>query len=620
MRRRLQGIALDSLRSARSLALCAALGVLALGCGKLTATGGGGSSSSSASSRTPAVAEPSPKVRITSPQRASFLVPGRVAVEGYTEQAAPTSTSAIQAVRLNGQPVTLEPDGTFRGFVDLIPGLNIIEASVLDVQGKTGGAAVGVLAGEYRTMGQEIDQAALARINDTSLGAVGKILESVVWSLNLTQLLQGANPIVGASALWGGAQATIDILQVNYRDLRVDLDTRPDGVHVRAEFFDATVDVDAVATLFSAQTSERISLTADSVGITGRFVASARADRTLHVEALDPAMFFQNFQAHPTMPLLVTIEPLVRDLVRDAIADAIADLITQTLQPEIDQTLLDVLTPSQPFQLFGNDFLVDARMESISFDDDGFTFQASFDAPEAHQTPWGQAAPGSYATTGALPAVIPGPGVWVTINDDAINRLSHGCWASGALDFTFDDAFCARNGLNLPIALELGSITQFLPELIGIARDTAPVALRARANLPPLAEFSGQPDLVKVHMGELELELTIDRGQGPEPFLKAVIQASVGFNVALTNGGLQFSAVSHPTLKFEIIEEPLVEMDNRRIETMLGVVLTPLIPSLFNEANLIAIPHLSQLTVFNTHSYPDGAARDHLTVTGDMTR
>ena len=45
-----------------------------------------------------------------------------------------------------------------------------------------------------------------------------------------------------------------------------------------------------------------------------------------------------------------------------------------------------------------------------------------------------------------------------------------------------------------------------------------------------------------------------DRDGRPEVLLTAAVHASVGFGVELTNEGVEFSAVSHPFLKFDILD------------------------------------------------------------------
>ena len=55
-------------------------------------------------------------------------------------------------------------------------------------------------------------------------------------------------------------------------------------------------------------------------------------------------------------------------------------------------------------------------------------------------------------------------------------------------------------------------------------------------------------------------------------------------------------------------------------EVLLSLVLTPLIPQVLNGVNMIPVPHLNQLTIFNCQTFSDGPSFDHLTATADMSR
>src|SRR5690606_3914920 len=112
----------------------------------------------------------------------------------------------------------------------------------------------------------------------------------------------------------------------------------------------------------------------------------------------------------------------------------------------------------------------------------------------------------------------------------------------------------------------------------------------------------------------------VDRGQGPEVLLEAVAHATMGANVSLTSDGLSFSSVQSPVMRFDVIGEPLVELGDRRVEVLLTLLLSTMIPQTINEVDVIPVPPLHQLTVFNTQPYRDGPTLDHIPATADITR
>ncbi|MFC1707078.1 hypothetical protein ACFL59_09700 [Planctomycetota bacterium] len=610
-------------RGATALCLVATL-ALASGvaaCSKLNISSSGASSVAAAIQSVPIV-EPTPRVEILDPARGSFLHPGLVAVTGRATPPA-DSSAVITAVQVNGNPATLEPDGSFQAMLTLEWGLNLIEATASASDGKTGAATVGILAGEWKPMDQVISSAAKLRINDSSLDAASKIIEVALWAADLSKVLQKANPIYDSNVLW--MKVWINIVQLRFRDVRVTLDTHDDGIHATAIVYDPIVDTTVEADVLAGAVTAPIpvALTANTIELRGRVSAAREPDgrHRLKIEGL--SLDFQNFSVTASAAVLQTVEPLIRDAVKGAIEDAIVEAIRDDFVPFANENVDKFLTPQTPFQLGGgHEFKVDVRSERIEFDEDGFLLQAQFDCPVVNYTARGKAAPGSFKTAGDAPSVQTGRGIKVTVDDDALNRTLHGLWAAGILDVLLDQSTVTQLGLDsvLPFDLRAGSLREFLPEMGAAVPDSAPVAIKVECLLPPIAEITGHPNLVTIHAGEVCIEFLVDRGQGFETLLKTAVHCSIGANSELNGAGVAFSMGANPAFRFDVIDEPIVEFDDRRIEIMLSLVLTPAIPQVFNGIRLVPIPHLNQLTVFNVQGLADGPNLEHLTVIADMAR
>lgn len=589
------------------------------GCSDLTATGSGAGPVQTAPA---VVAEPTPTIELITPARGAFLATGQVLVTGRTE-VVPGTESTIRSVRVNGQSVPVEADGTFETLVTCILGLNVIQAEVVDSRGKRGTTSIGCLAGDYRSTSTSVAQAAKIHITDTALSAVGKIVESSLWATDINSLFAGANPLVDSSLLWIDYSVSVD--DVRFHDVQAGLDTQLDGIHVLATVVRPviTVTVEANLGLGIRIGPEVVTLTADKVDLRSRIHASARTDDSLNVRLEDTALDFTNFKANTTSGVLSAIERTMRGFIRRKLEGLVVDAVTDTLQPLVDTALAEYLTPTpqQAYNVLGKPFLVDIRMEYVTFGNDAFEIAARFDTPPV--VPGNAVGPpqqGSLSTLGSQPQIPVGPGVFVSADDDAINRLLHGFWRNGVLNIDLDDAFLQQNGMSLPINLEVGSLVQFLPELRGVMPDETPLAIRIRPLLPPIVTFAGTTDLVQLQAGELGIDIMVDRGNGFETLLSAHAHATMGLTVEMTSDGLSVSTASYPTIIFDIDGEPIVEFDNRRLEVMLSVVMTPLIPQLLNDAKVIKIPHLQSLTVFNAQAFSDGPQKEHLTVTGEMSR
>src|SRR5205085_3899758 len=134
----------------------------------------------------------------------------------------------------------------------------------------------------------------------------------------------------------------------------------------------------------------------------------------------------------------------------------------------------------------------------------------------------------------------------------------------------------------LPIRLEAGNLRRFLPEIGGIIPDASPVRLRIGAALPPIVRMTGHPDLAILEAGEISIEVQADRGAGYEKLLRAIVQVELGGDVALGSQGLEVSSLGSPRFRFDLVDEPIVELDDRRLEVLLSVMLTPTIPHVLN--------------------------------------
>jgi hypothetical protein len=71
----------------------------------------------------------------------------------------------------------------------------------------------------------------------------------------------------------------------------------------------------------------------------------------------------------------------------------------------------------------------------------------------------------------------------------------------------------------------------------------------------------------------------------------------------------------------DIVDEPLVTVNERNLQILLATALTPLAPRLINQAAAIPLPPmLTNFSVFDARAYAGGAAHDRLTIEADLRR
>ncbi len=593
----------------------AVLGGALGGCNKL-AVGPFRERGGSAQSRARIAARP--HIELTQPRPGAFLAAGRALVSGRTAPRTVSGT-AIQSVHVNGQPATLFPDGRFEAFVSLESGINPIVAVVTDADGVTNNTSLAVMAGDYSPLDRPIRDAAVLRLNDWALPAIAAILEDVIWTVDLQQLTVA--PILDTTLGW--IHAWVDVLNARYFDVRVGLDLEPDGLYVRIELFDVVVDMEATLDLGLGVIAgpEAASARADKMLLTGRLVLGLRPDHRLRLDIVDPQLRFEGFRIDFQSGLIQLIEAVLRDATQRELGRFVAREIAKA-QPAIDQALLDVFTPSQPYPVFGRPFTYDLRGESVDYDANGMSVRFRFNAPPVQPIPAARRAPGSLHTPGGLPPIAVAQGIFVCADDDAINRLLHGAWAGGLLQYDLSAAALPIPGTTLSPTggLTAFDLMQFLPELQGQVSRQAPISLRVHAELPPVIKVRGSPDPVELQLGEVILDVLIDRGQGPELLASIAMSGSLSANAGMSASGLWLTSARNAEFYFDVRAMPITPLDTRRVQVVLGTAIAPLLPRLINQVPVIPIPHLGQLSFVNVQVFPDGPEREHLSISADLQR
>src|SRR5437773_1176129 len=80
------------------------------------------------------------------------------------------------------------------------------------------------------------------------------------------------------------------------------------------------------------------------------------------------------------------------------------------------------------------------------------------------------------------------------------------------------------------------------------------------------------------------------------------------------------SSAGSPNLHCEVVDEPIVRFDERRIEVLLGVVMEPAVGHFLNKIPVVKIPYFNQLTSVNVGVYADGTLHDNVGIEGELVR
>ncbi len=575
------------------------------------------------------VIEPGPRLEITSPSAAAFLAPGPVLVEGRARPADEPGAAHVASVRLAGQDVPLDADGRFRRTIVLAPGLGVIDAAATDARGHKTTTSIGVLAGEWNPVDQKIPAAATGRLNDAALVGIAGLAEGLLASYDLGPLLQA--PVYDGG--WSFLHATVHMRRPVFQSVQVTLDARPDGIYFTAEIARPIVEAEAVGTAAGFRFGpETVVLTGDSIFGSGRIVPFARPDRKIGVRVEDVVVDIRSLTFTITSTWVQMIEPLLRSIVASQV-ERFALAFVDDFRPALETILDDWLTPTTPFDVLGKPFTLDVRAESIALDDDGLSVALEFDAPvaPADRTARGAAAPGSFKTAGATPAIRTARGIAACLDDDALNRMLHAAWAAGILERDIDAAavgpalaalakLAGGTGSSAVPSLDAGFLKMFLPEIGAEFPNASPLSLRVRADLPPVLEVSGAPDVAVVHLGELHVEFLVDRGAGAELLLELVVHARASLEPELGPAGVGVQSNRLSEVRADIVRQPIVRFDERKVESLVGMALPPLLPRILGGIRLLPLPAMPGATIRDATAEPYGPAREHIAVSVDITR
>jgi len=557
------------------------------------------------------ISEPRPVIEITTPARGAFLVPGPVAIEGRVFAARPDQPTPT-ALEVDGAVVPVDPDGRFRTLGTVIAGLNIIRANVIDANARTGFAAVGVLAGEYAPRSAPIANALGLRVNDAGLLGATKIVEDFVATYDFRSL---AAQQIYTTRVLGFAQIDAYLDGLALGPAAVSLDAEPDGIHLRVQIDTPVIDLSAVIDLGGGPfPPETASIVCDRIVVTARARPVIDATGRLELVLDQPNVDLANMRTRSASPVLSFVDGLLHGLVRTLVEDQVQKLIAQQKIP-VDPFEMDIVTTK---------IAVDLRGRAVRFDATGMEVMVDVDCTPASgvtYTARALATPGSLKTTGAPPPMRANHGMHVTLNDDALNRIAYGIWAAGGLTVDVDafQRLQAPTGAAAVPFLLARDLKQVLPELNQIVPDTAPVNILIDAVLPPIFRAGPAPDLLELGLGELQATLLVDRGFGWEPVLKAAVHIRASIGASLDQQGLKLACNANPVVLFDVLEKPMIEIDDRRIETLIGLVATPAIP-FFVKSIQVQVPYLSALSVAQVASFPDGPGADFASILADLHR
>jgi hypothetical protein len=478
-----------------------------------------------------------PSVAITSPARGAFVDAVRsrsLKVEGTASDSA-----GIARVVVNGREASLDPSGRFA--IDLEPelGAELIVVEAEDRARHVLDRTRALLFGRFAPFSSTSSTGSSVRLRTDALQAIGRSLSG-----RFTDLI-GALP----------ASDGVSLQHPTVEQLTVEL-TPGEG-----QLF-ASIHIEG----FEASFSTTIQLLGSEVAVTGSVqVGVIDLDTELGLEVREGALLGD---AGAVSVRIQGVELVIDTALgaRGALASQIlSSLLEQALSHSIEECLsgcdlgplFDPASAERIVSLFGRQARARLALGSVRVDTDGIVLGAGIglDLGTDRGGPGGP-----LVTEDPEPSSTRDHPLSIAISDDLLNHVFFALWRSGVLELDVSSAIASTSS----ITLDAGTLAILLgPELLQHVAADRPVSIRARAALPPIARIHA-PSNLTLAIADLAIEIAVD------DMVVVELSVSIEVSIALSLSGGRISSAISASAQAEVEAEPLFDVDDGAIESLVA--------------------------------------------------
>lgn len=590
------------------------------GAGSTSATPAGTTSGTAVAPSSGAVSAPStatatgpdtepPAITLTSPRRGAFTTQQAVVVEGTI-----LDQTGVAYFLLNGNPVTPGAGGAFRETIALTHGLNIVELEAADPLGHKVQSALSVISGEFLPEASVVQDAVGARLNRPAFDTIEQVAAQQLGGVNLANQILAMNPLYSGSA--GVANVTVDATAASFGTPRLDLDPQAGGLFVKAELPQIDVTVNASGRVIGIPYSLTTNVTADLATVEALAVVNVNAGVvTTTLTQVNVTLDNFRFDINGVPGFL---ENLARNAVRRLIEDQVQKQVETVIPQEVNKAIAGANGPVTQ-QVMGKTVTLNVIPTQVTFDADGATVSADADMTMPPATgvvlP---TTPGSLKTPGTLPTFGTQRAIYLSANDDFLNRIGHAAWRGGLLGLKIDQAFLQRTA-RFPswLGFDAYLLQIFFPQLSSL-NPTDPLELEIGSLTPPIFVTKPAPGLVEAAIGDLQLSLYVaPPGQQRVLVLQTSLQVAMDVVPALNQGKLQITLNGKPTIKTDV-NQTMIPLNQVAIENLVDFLVPPVLQLLVGSWSGFPLPTHPSFNPSNVDFLRDGPGQDFLTIRGDL--
>ncbi|MGE0710838.1 MAG: hypothetical protein AB7N76_01865 [Planctomycetota bacterium] len=577
------------------------------------APGTPGSGSTTPGSTTPAPSGPDlspPLIALISPNRGTFTTLQAVVVEGTI-----SDQTGVAYFLINGAPAAIAPGGAFRETVALTNGLNVITLQAADPLGHATQTALSVVSGTFLPESSVVADAVATRLNRPGFDAIERVAAQQLGGVSLATMIMAQNPLYSGSA--GLASVQVDATQASFGTPALDLDPRQGGLYVKAELPNIDVTVRAHGQVLGIGYSVTTNVTADKATLEAIATVNVAAG-VVTTQLTQVVVTLDNFRFDiggvPTF-----LENLARNALRGLIERQVQRQVEQIVPQEINKAIAGANGPITQ-TVMGRPVTLHVIPTAVTFDPDGCTVTADADMtmPPAPGVTL-PTTPGSLWTAGALPTLGTQRAVYLSANDDLLNRIGHAAWRGGLMNLKIDQAYVQQH-LSLPswVSFDAFLLQVFFPQLVGVVSPTDPLELEIGALTPPIFQTKPAPGLLEAGIGDLTLSIYVAPvGQQRRLVLATSLQVKLDVAPSVSNGTLRVALGGRPVVVTDV-HSTLVPMNQTAVENIVDFLVPPVLQLLVASWSGFPLPTHPAVTPSNVDLLRDGPALDFITIRGDL--
>lgn len=472
-----------------------------------------------------------PVVEVTSPPRGTVTEDRSITVAGTV-----TDTQSAVALKINGENVPVNPDGSFSKTLEVADGITLLDTVATDAGGNEANDARAVLSGTLVPQDTPVAEGVVANLSGEAMNGLGALVSSIANNTDFTALATSLNPVVDTGG--GCNSAKVYVSSVSHGGVEVGVDPVAGGVQAAVALRSLQVrgSVSFRALCFGGSASWTIS--ADSYDL-GGVITPSLASGTINIGLAGVSSDFRGFNLDVNN-IPGFIEDIFEDDVRDKLADILRDKVNELVPSLATAFLAEFLAGAWDVSFLGQTVSLGVTPSAMSWTDQGGTIVLDTSATIAGVEGMYLSSPRPRPSEADMAST----GLRIGLADDVLNQLLSAIWAAGA----FEDAMVPGDADALGAAFggDVASATMTLM-------------------LPPVANFDTTTGTARITIGDMMVTALDPGGATLAAF---VVSADIDLAVETSSDGRVKVVTRTPKIIAQVLEQAptlLVPLDREKV-------------------------------------------------------